>query len=137
MDRPRTLTAAFVRTINKPGRYGDGRGGHGLSLLVRTTRNGRLSKTWSQRLYIGGKPAMVGLGSYPIVTLAEARAKCVENRRTVEHGRDLRSPEMPTVAEALERAIATRTGATRAPLRPGDPRCITTPPPSSTAASTR
>ena len=108
MNRPRTLTAAFVRAVNKPGRYGDGRGGYGLSLLVRTTRNGRLSKTWSQRLYIGGKPAMVGLGSYPIVTLAEARAKCVENRRTVEHGRDLRSPEMPTVAVALEKAIATR-----------------------------
>ena len=75
MDRPKTLTAAFVRTVNKPGRYGDGRGGYGLSLLVRATRNGRLSKTWSQRLYINGKAAMVGLGSYPIVTLAEARAK--------------------------------------------------------------
>ena len=51
---------------------------------------------------------MVGLGSYPIVTLAEARAKCVENRRAVEQGRDLRSPTMPTVAEALEKAIETR-----------------------------
>ena len=30
---------------------------------------------------------MVGLGSYPIVTLAEARAKCVENRRAIEQGR--------------------------------------------------
>ena len=108
MNRPKTLTAAFVRTVNKPGRYGDGRGGYGLSLLVRATRNGRLSKTWSQRLYIGGKPAMVGLGSYPIVTLAEARVKCVENRRAVEQGRDLRSPEIPTVAEALEKAIETR-----------------------------
>ena len=108
MDRPKTLTAAFVRTVNKPGRYGDGRGGYGLSLLVRATRNGRLSKTWSQRLYINGKAAMVGLGSYPIVTLAEARAKCVENRRAAEQGRDLRSPDAPTVAEALERVIETR-----------------------------
>ena len=108
MNRPRTLTAAFVRTVNKPGRYGDGRGGYGLSLLVKATRNGRLSKTWSQRLYIGGKPAMVGLGNYPIVTLAEARAKCVKNRRAIEQGRDLRSPEIPTVAEALEKAIKTR-----------------------------
>ena len=108
MDRPKTLTAAFVRTVNKPGRYGDGRGGYGLSLLVRATRNGRLSKTWSQRLYINGKAAMVGLGSYPIVTLAEARAKCVEKRRAAEQGRDLRSPDVPTVAEALERVIETR-----------------------------
>ena len=51
---------------------------------------------------------MVGLGSYPIVTLAEARAKCVENRRAAEQGRDLRSPDVPTVAEALERVIETR-----------------------------
>ena len=108
MNRPTTLSAAFVRTVNKPGRYGDGRGGYGLSLLVRATRNGRLSKTWSQRLYISGKPAMVGLGNYPIVTLAEARAKCVENRRAVEQGRDLRSPQVPTVAEALEKAIEAR-----------------------------
>ena len=108
MDRPKTLTAAFVRTVNKPGRYGDGRGGYGLSLLVRATRNGRLSKTWSQRLYINGKAAMVGLGGYPIVTLAEARAKCVKNRRAVEQGRDLRSPAVPTVAEALEKVIETR-----------------------------
>lgn len=108
MGRLRTLTAVFVRTVNQPGRYGDGRGGYGLSLLVRATRNGRLSKTWSQRVYINGKPAMIGLGSYPIVTLAEARAKCVENRRAVEQGRDLRSPKMPTVAEALDKAIETR-----------------------------
>ncbi len=50
VDRPRTLAAAFVCNVNKPGRYGDGRGGYGLSLLVRATRNGQPSKTWSQRL---------------------------------------------------------------------------------------
>ena len=32
----------------------------------------------------------------------------MENRRTVEQGRDLRSPKMPTVAEALDKAIETR-----------------------------
>ncbi|MXW96129.1 MAG: DUF4102 domain-containing protein [Acidimicrobiaceae bacterium] len=88
MNRPKTLSAAFVRTVSGAGRYGDGRGGHGLSLLVRPTRNGRQSKTWSQRLRVNGKPIMIGLGVYPIVTLAEARAKCVENRRAVEQGRD-------------------------------------------------
>ena len=31
MKRPATLSAPFVRTIRRPGRYGDGRGGHGLS----------------------------------------------------------------------------------------------------------
>ena len=38
MKRPATLSATFVRTIRRPGRYGDGRGGHGLSLLVKPTK---------------------------------------------------------------------------------------------------
>ena len=106
MDRPKTLTAAFVHTVNEAGRYGDGRGGHGLSLLVRATRSGRWSKTWSQRLYIGGRPVMIGLGVYPIVTLAEARAKCIENRRAVEAGRDPRGDGVPSFGQAAESVIA-------------------------------
>ena len=31
--QPRTLTAAFVRTVGRPGVYGDGRGGRGLLSL--------------------------------------------------------------------------------------------------------
>ena len=58
MDRPATLSASFVRTVKRPGRYGDGRGSHGLSLLVRPTSNGRYSKTWSQRLYIDAHVVM-------------------------------------------------------------------------------
>ena len=106
MSRPKTLSAAFVRTVSEPGRYGDGRGGHGLSVLVRPTRNGRLSKTWSQRLRVNGKPIMIGLGTYPIVTLAEARAKCIENRRAVEQDRDPRGDGIPSFVEAAERVIA-------------------------------
>ena len=63
-SRPKVLTA-FVRTINRPGRYGDGRGSHGLSLLVKPTANGRRSKTRAQRFRIGGKTVSLGLGSYP------------------------------------------------------------------------
>ena len=110
MNRPKTLSAAFVRTVSEAGRYGDGRGGHGLSLLVRPTRNGRLSKTWSQRLRVNGKPVMIGLGAYPIVTLAEARAKCLENRRAVEQGRDPRGEGVPLFVEAAERVIALHAG---------------------------
>ena len=54
-------------------RSNDGRGGFGLSLLVKPTTTGRLSKTCSQRLRIHGHPVNVRLGAYPIVTLAEAR----------------------------------------------------------------
>ena len=106
MDRPKTLSAAFVRTINAPGRYGDGRGSHGLSLLVRKTRNGRWSKTWSQRLRINSRPVMIGLGPYPVITLAEARAKCLENRRIVEQGRDPRGGNLPTFKQATDKVLA-------------------------------
>ncbi len=106
--RPAVLTAAFVRTINRPGRYGDGRGGHGLSLLVKPTVNGRWSKTWSQRVKIGGRLTNVGLGSYPVITLAEARARALENARTVAAGKDPRTGDAPTVAEAWEQVIRLR-----------------------------
>lgn len=105
VDRPKTLSAAYVKTVREPGRYGDGRGGHGLSLLVKPTTTGRLSKTWSQRLRIGGRPVMIGLGAYPVVTLAEARAKALANRRELAQGRDPRGGGVPTFAEAAERVI--------------------------------
>ena len=106
MKRPKKLSAAFVKTVKRPGRYGDGRGGFGLSLLVKPTTTGRLSKTWSQRLRIHGHPVNVGLGAYPVVTLAEAREKALKNRRTVAQGRDPRSGGIPTFTEAVETVIA-------------------------------
>ena len=48
--RPRRLSATFVRTVNLPGRYGDGYGGHGLSLLVKPAAHGGLSKSWAQAI---------------------------------------------------------------------------------------
>ena len=103
------LSATFVRTITRPGRYGDGRGGFGLSLLVKPADSGRLSKTWSQRLRIDGKLTNIGLGPYPLVTLKEARETALDNRRAVEKGSDPRrqraSNGVPTFAEAAEAVI--------------------------------
>ena len=104
-SRPKVLTAAFVRSINRPGRYGDGRGGHGLSLLVKLTANGRWSKTWAQRLRIGGRTVSLGLGSYPAVSLALARERALANRQAVEEGRDPRRLHAATFAEAMEAVI--------------------------------
>ena len=102
--RPKTLSAAFVRTVNTPGRYGDGRGGHGLSLWVRHQSNGRTGRIWCQRLRIGGKPVNVGLGSYPLVTLAAARAKALENARAAAEGQDprVKPTAIPTFTDAAE-----------------------------------
>ena len=104
------LTHTFIKSVTKEGRYGDGRGGLGLSILVRKTQNGGRSKTWSQRLHIGKarQEYTPGLGSWPLVTLADARAKAFENARLVKQGIDIRQPaaHVPTVAEAFETVIA-------------------------------
>ena len=108
MARPKTLSAAFVKTVRDPGRYGDGRGSHGLSLLVKSTSTDRMSKTWSQRLRIDGGLVSIGLGMYPIVSLSEARAKALDNRRAVEQGRDPRVTVtgVPTFSQAADKVIA-------------------------------
>ncbi|MYB05907.1 MAG: tyrosine-type recombinase/integrase [Gemmatimonadetes bacterium] len=105
VKRPRTLSAAFVRTVNRPGVYGDGRGGRGLSLRVHRTRDGRITKTWRQRVRIERRLTSIGLGPYPEVTLAEARQKALDNSRGVLLGQDPRGRGIPTFAEAAERTI--------------------------------
>ena len=105
VKRPTQLNATFVKTIRRPGRYGDGRGGHGLSLLVKPTKTDRLSKTWAQRLRINGRAVNIGLGSYPVVTLAEARKKALANRRVVAQGGDPRGGGIPTFEAASEHVI--------------------------------
>ena len=108
--RSARLTHTFIKSVTKEGRYGDGRGGFGLSLLARKTQNGGWSKTWSQRLHIGKtrQEYTPGLGSWPLVTLADARARAFENARLVKQGVDIRQPaaHVPTVAEAFETVIA-------------------------------
>ena len=107
MQRPKRLSAVFVKTVNTPGRYGDGRGGFGLSLLVKESSTGRFAKSWSQRLRINRQPFNIGLGAYPIVTLARARELALENARAVEAGGDPRvKPEtVPTFSECVDRAV--------------------------------
>ena len=105
MKRPKQLSAAFVRSVTRPGRYGDGYGGFGLSLLVKPMSSGRLSKSWSQRVRINGSAANLGLGVYPIVTLADSRRKAITNRRLIERGQDPRGGGVPTFAEAVEKVI--------------------------------
>ena len=68
-------------------------------LGVRT--GGGPAKSWSQRLRINGKPCNLGLGRYPIVTLAEARDKALENARAVAQGSDPRDrSRVPTFKQA-------------------------------------
>ena len=77
MNRPERLSAAFVDKVDRVGRYTDGPGGHGLSLLVRPRKDG-LAKNWQQQLKVNGKLRSLGLGSYPEVKLVEARKVATE-----------------------------------------------------------
>ena len=107
-NRPLMLSATFVRNVNLPGRYGDGRGGLGLGLLVRPALRGGLNKSWTQSVRIDGRPTSLGLGRYPVVTLAMARERALDNVRTIAQGRDPRrsTKAVPTFAQALETVIA-------------------------------
>ena len=102
------LYATFVRTVNVPGRYGDGYGGLGLSLLVTPRKSGGFSKTWAQAISPNGTKTSLGLGSWPVVTLAMARDRALANARAIAEGRDPRRrfQQVPTFVQANETVIA-------------------------------
>lgn len=65
------------------------------------------SKSWVQRLTIEGRRHDLGLGGFPLVTLAEARAKAYDNRRLARSGGDplaaKRRARTPTFRQAASR----------------------------------
>ena len=105
---PMKLSATFCKRVNRPGVFGDGRGGHGLALRCWRRADGSIGKAWTQRVRIAGRPTNLGLGPYPVVTLAESRKVALGNRRAIRQGRDPRTPDVPTFAEAAEKVIALR-----------------------------
>ena len=110
-SRPARLTAAFVKNVKDAGSYGDARGGFGLRLLVRESASGGLSKGWIQRVRVNGRVTNVGLGSYPLTTLEEAREAAYLNARAVRQGVDVLAERrklaaVPTFTEAAEAVIA-------------------------------
>ena len=77
------LTAVMVKRISAKGRYTDG-GGTGLYLNV----TGRGGKSWVQRISVDGKRRDVGLGSFPQVSLSEARKRATRNKLAAMDGFD-------------------------------------------------
>ncbi len=108
MKRPSKLSKTFVERVATPGRYGDGRGGHGLSLVVKCRVNGTWSKTWSQRIRVAGRLTNLGLGSYPVVSLDMAREQAIENKRLSALGEDVRPAPVPTVRDFLQHEFDAR-----------------------------
>ena len=124
--KPKTLTAAFVKTISKPGRYGDGHGSFGLFLRVWPMVNGRTGKNWAQRLHINGKYTHLGLGPAALLSLAEAREKAKQNARAILEGVDprkspwkmrrvIQTSVSPAFGEAVDRVIDVHNGGWKHP----------------------
>ena len=102
------LTHGKVRALTVPGRYGDG----GTLHLVVSHRG---TKSWVQRITIDGRRHDLGLGGWPVVSLAMARDRAFANRRAVADGRDplaeRRKARTPTFEHAVEKVIAIHGGA--------------------------
>lgn len=75
------LTNAQCKALARPGRHGDGGG-----LYLHVKRSG--AKSWCQRMTIRGRRHDLGLGSFPLVSLAQARELAKHNRDTVVEGGD-------------------------------------------------
>ena len=105
------LTVTKCRNFSSPGRYTDGLGLH---LLVKPSG----AKSWVQRLVVrGGRRRDIGLGSFHLVTLAEARGVALENAKLaragvdpIERRRQQRQPPIPTFSEAMAAVIELRGG---------------------------
>lgn len=90
----RALSARFVETVTKPGKYFDGHG-----LFLRVAKNG--ARQWVQRITIRGKRTELGLGSPPAVPLAVARKLALENRGKAMLGGDPLSEKRAAKAKPI------------------------------------
>ena len=108
------LTALSAKNLTKPGRYGDADG-----LYLNIAASG--TKSWVQRMVVDGRRRDIGLGSYPAISLAQARTLASSNRSAVADCRDplsekrearaaIRRPAqfVPTFAEVASSVIELR-----------------------------
>ena len=113
MERPKRLSQAFIKGVKQPGRYGDGRGGYGLSLVVRPNADGGLSKSFVQQLRrVDRSTVNLGLGSTESRTLQQAREAAFDNARRLRDGEEVLRQQprglplakvVPTLREAAEK----------------------------------
>ena len=99
------LSAQLLNSNMKAGRYYDD-SGTGLHIYVRKSG----SKSWSQKIRFAGKQLELGLGNYPMVSLAEARRMAAENKAAAAKGVNpkaerLKPKVVPTFREVVELAL--------------------------------
>jgi integrase len=106
--RSKALTALLVRNASEPGKYHDG---GGIGLYLRVEPNG--SRFWIQRITINGRRREIGLGSPPVVSLADARDQAIDNKRLIRAGGDpiaerFKSKDELTFDLAIDRYLETK-----------------------------
>ena len=107
------LSAASVRSVATAGRYCDGQGHY-----LHVDPSG--SRRWIQRLVIRGRKRELGLGGFPLVSLKEARALALANRRMARSGGDplaekRRARTTPTFMDAAARVLEQKRAGWRNP----------------------
>ena len=98
------MTAAKAKSISEPGQYSAGE-----TLYLAVSKN--VGRSWVQRLVINGHRCDIGLGSYKLVSLSEAREAAHENRKLARAGGDplaaKRRARLPTFREAAIKTYET------------------------------
>ena len=99
------LTTQLLNTNMEAGRHYD-ESGTGLHIYVRASG----SKSWSQKIRFGGKQLELGLGNYPMISLAEARRIAAENKALAQRGVNpklerVKPKTIPSFNEVMELAL--------------------------------
>ena len=124
--RDKPLTEAFIKRTNKPGIYGDGRGGHGLKIANERRTNGRTTKTFIQALTIIGHgedgsdfETTRTIGRHGEISLKKARKTARKWAKLARKGIDPRDAlkkekknQLPTLSDAGEVVLAKEAKAT-------------------------
>lgn len=79
----------------------------GLFLLVSPAKKSRKGKCWRLKYYFGGKEKLLALGTYPEVSLAEARNRRDQARQLIANGVDPGDMKKQLKAEKAEQAANT------------------------------
>ncbi|WP_211299475.1 tyrosine-type recombinase/integrase [Pukyongiella litopenaei] len=99
--KAKELKAIQVKRLSDPGRHAVGGTPPGLSLNVTETG----ARSWIFCVTVGRNRRHIGLGSYPEVSLAEAREKALDMKRKISAGVD---PVEERQAELAARAVEQR-----------------------------
>ena len=99
------LTAQLLNSNLEAGNYYDD---HGTGLYFKVSKAG--SKAWSQKIRFNGKQLELGLGSYPTISLTEARKRAADNKSLTAQGINPKTAKVkpvtvPTFAEIADEVI--------------------------------